>query len=100
METQLCLRDSPCYKHYLKLITKGKKGYIFKLYTNNRLAIRKIREGRVFAIMPAGGPKLTEGQLLSGYDNYKVLQITYHRGNYYIILEDLNDEEENTTADT
>ena len=98
MQDKLILRKTNLYHHWLKVMSE--KGKVYKLYTNNKTAIRKLKEGKDNAIMLAGGPKIIEGQLLPNNNDYKVVQISYIQGNYYIVLKEINNEENNQTSDT
>jgi len=98
MKENIVLKQTPLYHHWLKVMSE--KGQIFKLYTNNPTAIRKSKEGKFNAIMLAGGPKIIEGNLLPNNNDFKVLQIYYVQGNYYIALQEIKNEENNKTTDT
>lgn len=98
MQDKLVLKETNLYHHWLKVMSE--KGKIYKLYTNDKSAIRKIKEDKNNAIMLAGGPKIIEGHLLPNNDDYKVVQISYVQDNYYIVLKEINHEENNQTSDT
>ena len=86
IKSNIVLKETKLYHHWLKVMSE--KGKIFKLYTNDRTAIRRLKEGRNNAIMLAGGPKLIEGQLLPNNEEYRIIQIAYVQGNYYLILKE------------
>lgn len=90
------IKDTPLYYHTLKKVSE--KGEIYKLYTNKSNEIRKTKEGRANAIMLAGGPKIIEGCLLPNNESYKVVQISYIKNNYYLVLKKITDEENNQTS--
>lgn len=92
----IVLKETKLYHHWLKVMSEKSK--IFKLYTNNKTAIRKFKEGKANAIMLAGGPKLIEGQLLPNNEKYKIIQIAYIQGNYYLILKEEDDNQEFTRS--
>jgi hypothetical protein len=92
MENIIVLKNTPCYHHSLKFISEGKKGDIFKLITNDISAIRRYKEVDRDAIMLAGGPKIITDKLLPDNNNYKVAQIIYQKGKYYIILKKIKDD--------
>lgn len=94
----IVLKQTPLYHHWLKIMSE--KGQIFKLYTNNPSAIRKSKDGKSNTLMLAGGPKIIEGKLLPNNDNFKVLQIFYVQGNYYIALQEIKHEQDNKTTNT
>lgn len=90
IKSNIVLKETKLYHHWLKVMSE--KGKIFKLYTNDRTAIRRLKEGRNTAIMLAGGPKLVEGCLLPNNEEYRISQIVYQQDNYYIVLEEINGE--------
>ena len=96
MQDKLVLKETNLYHHWLKVMSEKSK--IFKLYTNNKTAIRKFKEGKANAIMLAGGPKLIEGQLLPNNEKYRIIQIAYIQGNYYLILKEEDDNQEFTRS--
>ena len=98
IKSNIVLKETKLYHHWLKVMSE--KGKIFKLYTNDRTAIRRLKEGRNNAIMLAGGPRLVEGQLLPNNEEYRIIQISYIQGNYYLILEEINkdDNQESTSS--
>ena len=91
MEGLITLKKTRLYHNWLKQVPNSYD--IYKVQTNNKSNIRRFKEGRNTAIMLAGGPKLVEGQLLPNNSEYRIKQISYLQGNYYLILKEENNGE-------
>lgn len=90
MRDFIVLKKTNKYNNWLKQVPQSYD--IYKVQTHNKSAIRRFKEGRNNALMLAGGPKLVEGQLLPNNEEYRIIQISYLQGNYYLILkEERND---------
>lgn len=88
MDSTITLKKTRLYHNWLRQVTGSYD--IYKVITNNKAKIRRFKEGRNTAIMMAGGPKLVEGHLLPDNPKYRIKQISYLQGNYYIILKEEN----------
>ena len=98
MRDFILIKKTKLYHHWLKQMS-GQYN-IYKIKTNDHTAIRKFKEGNKSAVMLAGGPKLVEGELLPNNEEYRIIQISYIQGNYYLILEEINkdDNQESTSS--
>lgn len=80
MNDVIILRDSPNYNHYLKKLVvvktpKERDSVSYRLYTNDPSNVRySIDENKKHTIMLAGGPRITEGDIIKSTD-FKVLEI-------------------------
>lgn len=97
MEGYITLKKTKLYHNWLKQVPSSYD--IYKVQTNNKNSIRRFKEGRNNAIMLAGGPKLVEEELLPDNNKYRIKQISYLQGNYYIILKEENNGE-NISSDS
>lgn len=97
MDSTITLKKTRLYHNWLRQVTGSYD--IYKVITNNKAKIRRFKEGRNTAIMMAGGPKLVEGYLLPDNPKYRIRQISYLQGNYYIILKEMtNDNQESASS--
>ena len=98
MRDFIVLKKTKKYHSWLKQVPSSCD--IYKVQTHDKNAIRRFKEGRDNAIMLAGGPRLVEGQLLPNNEEYRIIQISYIQGNYYLILEEINkdDNQESTSS--
>ena len=99
MRDFIVLKKTKKYHSWLKQVPSSCD--IYKVMTIDKSAIRRFRgEDKKNVIMLAGGPKLVEGQLLPNNEEYRIIQISYIQGNYYLILEEINkdDNQESTSS--
>lgn len=96
MRDNIVLKKTKVYHNWLKQVPD--RCNIYKLYTNNKDKIRRGKEGRSNVLMLGGGPKLVEGQLLPDNEDYKIVQISYLQGNYYIVLKEVTNGESNISS--
>ena len=97
MKDFILLKNTKLYHHWLKQMSGSYD--VYKLKTNKSFAVRKFKEEKNTVLMLAGGPKLVEGELLPNNENYRIKHIAYVQGNYYLILkEEDNDNQESTSS--
>ena len=98
MRDFIVLKKTKKYHSWLKQVPSSCD--IYKVMTIDKSAIRRFRgEDKKNIIMLAGGPRLVEGELLPNNEEYRIIQISYLQGNYYLILKEENNGESNISSD-